>query len=401
MAESPSRDAPVAGPSLAPFAALSFAYFASIGLFNTYAPLWFKEMGLSALVIGAIGSLQAWTRLVAPYAWGWLADHRGQRERLLRTAALASVVVACALPWHPPLWVLLAVVALLFLANGGIVPLSEASLAAHLHTAQGLDAGRYGRIRVWGSIGFIVAVTGFGFALERTGVAAFPWLVVLMFAGLAVAAWQVPPGVPHAPEAAQAAPGAWSVVRQPAVAWFFASVFFTVLGHTALYLFFSLYLDAQGHGKSVVGLMWAVGVSVEIVFFWMQGRWAHRLSPEAWLGLAGALAALRFAAVALFGGTLWLLVATQLTHAVTFAAHHAACTQLVHRHFPGALRSRGQALYTMLGYGLSGVLGGVAFGALVEGLGYASVFWVASFSAALGAACAWACARAGTASEER
>jgi PPP family 3-phenylpropionic acid transporter len=51
----------------------------AIGLFNPYAPLWFKELGFSTLAIGSIASLQAWTRVVAPYAWGWLGDHGGRR----------------------------------------------------------------------------------------------------------------------------------------------------------------------------------------------------------------------------------------------------------------------------------------------------------------------------------
>ena len=75
--------------SLAPFGALSFAYFASIGLFNPYAPLWFQSLGFSTLAIGAIGSLQAWTRVVSPYAWSWTGDHweHGARRTKLRAAA--------------------------------------------------------------------------------------------------------------------------------------------------------------------------------------------------------------------------------------------------------------------------------------------------------------------------
>jgi hypothetical protein len=61
------------GSRAARFGALSFAYFAAIGLFNPYAPLWFQSLGLSTLVIGAIASLQSWTRIVAPYAWSWAA----------------------------------------------------------------------------------------------------------------------------------------------------------------------------------------------------------------------------------------------------------------------------------------------------------------------------------------
>jgi PPP family 3-phenylpropionic acid transporter len=179
-----------------------------------------------------------------------------------------------------------------------------------------------------------------------------------------------------------------SVLRQPAVAWFFASIFFTVLAHTSLYTFFSLFLDAQGMGKSTVGALWAVSVAAEIAFFWWQGRFFGRLQAHAWLQWAAAVSVLRFVAIAALGAHLVVLVLAQALHAVTFAAQHAACISLIARHFPGSLRGRGQALYTVLGYGLSGVVGGVAGGWLSTKFGFQAVFWAASGAAALG----WWCA---------
>jgi len=128
---------------------------------------------------------------------------------------------------------------------------------------------------------------------------------------------------------------------------------------------------------------------VEIVFFWFQGRWFPRLSANRWLELVAAVTTLRFAATAAGSVFAPVLLLAQLTHAITFAAHHAACIALVHRLFPGRLRGRGQALYTMLGYGISGVLGGLGGGWLISVLGFQAVFWAA---AGCGLA-AWGCAR--------
>jgi PPP family 3-phenylpropionic acid transporter len=144
-----------------------------------------------------------------------------------------------------------------------------------------------------------------------------------------------------------------------------------------------------GYGKWTVGALWAVSVGVEIVFFWTQGRWFPLLSPRRWLEAAAAVTTLRFVATAAGGAWAPVLVLAQLTHAITFAAHHAACIALVHQLFPGRLRGRGQALYTMLGYGISGVLGGLGGGWLISKLGFAAAFW-----AAAGCGCAaWFCAR--------
>jgi PPP family 3-phenylpropionic acid transporter len=117
----------------------------------------------------------------------------------------------------------------------------------------------------------------------------------------------------------------------------------------------------------------------------------HRLSLHGWLIAAALASALRFALIAGFGAWVAVLVVAQCLHALSFAAQHSACIAVISRHFPGRLRGRGQALYTVLGYGASGVIGGVVGGAMSQTLGFAAVFWAAS-GAALAAA--WCCRRA-------
>ena len=395
----PAPALPPAAPrtSLARYGALSACYFAAIGLFNPYAPLWFQSLGLSTLAIGAIASLQSWTRVFAPYAWSWAGDHGGRRTELIRLAAFGSLLSALALLWLPHGWaaaatgvgvMVAALTTLLFAANSGVVPLYETLLSQALHTQQGLDVRRYGRVRVWGSVGFLIAVLSFGALLERVGIAVFPVFVALMNALLLLAALRLP-ATQAAAVHSEPAPSVLPTLRRPEVAWFYASVFFTVLAHTSLYAFFSLYLVSLGYGKGAVGALWAVSVVVEIGVFWTQGHWFGRLSPHRWLMVVAAVTALRFAATA--GGAAWLpiLVLAQALHAVTFAAHHAACIALVHRLFTDRLRGRGQALYTALGYGLPGVLGGIGGGWLISHLGYSAAFWAAAVCGVLAGGCAW------------
>jgi MFS transporter, PPP family, 3-phenylpropionic acid transporter len=353
--------------SLVPVGALGFAYFASIGLFGAYAPLWFQWLGFSTLAIGVIASLQAWTRVVVPYGWSWLGDH-----------------------WQHGAVSVAAVVVVVFIANSGVVPLSEAAIAQRLTTAHGLDFRRYGRTRVWGSAGFILAVGLGGSLLQATGIDTLPGLAVGLFAAVAAAAWQFPRRAP-APADGHAVIDAnvWRILRRPAVAWFFGGVFFIVLAHTSLNAFLSLYLDAAGYSKRAVGALWAVPVAVEIVFFWTQGHWFARWSAPTWMVIAAATTVLRFAAMAALGGSVPLLVATQSLHALTFAAQHAASISLVNQYFPGRLRGRGQALYSALGWGLSGVIGGVAGGAISQRWGFEALFAAAALVAMLAIVCCW------------
>ena len=359
------------------FAGLSFAYFAGIGLFNPYAPLWFQSLGLSTLVIGSISSLQSWTRILAPYAWSWTGDHSGRRTELIRLAAAGTLLSALGLLGVQAAVPVAVVTTLLFVANSGVVPLYEASLAHLLHTPEGMDTTRYGRVRVWGSVGFMLSVTAFGALLEWGGIRIFPAFVAAMSGLLLLAALRLPATRAEAVHD-EAAPPVLPLLRQPEVAWFFASVFLTVLAHSSLYAFFSLYLVSLGYGKAAVGALWAVSIAVEIAFFWYQGRWFPLLSPHRWLQVVALVTSLRFAATAVGGAWMPVLVLAQISHAITFAAHHLACIAMVNRHFPGRLRGRGQALYTILGYGFSGVLGGVGGGWLISHRGFAAAFWMSA-----------------------
>jgi PPP family 3-phenylpropionic acid transporter len=393
--------APVSG--LKRYSALTFTYFAAIGLFNPYAPLWFQSLGFSTLVIGSIASLQSWTRVFAPYAWSWAGDHSGRRVELIRAATFGAVLCALGLLLVQRLegldagervLAVSAMAALLFVANSGVVPLYETVLAHLLNQKDGgIDARRYGRVRMWGSIGFIVAVSSFGVLLERAGIGVFPAFVAVMNVLLLVAALRLPATREDAVHD-EPAPPVLPLLKRPEVAWFFASIFFVVLAHTSLYAFFSLYLVSLGYGKSAVGGLWAVSVAVEILFFWTQGRWFSLLTPHRWLQVVALVTALRFVAIAAGGEMPAVLVLAQLLHAITFAAHHAACISLVNRLFPGRLRGRGQALYTTLGYGFSGVLGGVGGGWLISHFGFATVFWAAAGCALAGWGAAWRSQRA-------
>jgi MFS transporter, PPP family, 3-phenylpropionic acid transporter len=381
--------APLPQRALFAFAAVSFAYFAHAGLFGTYAPLWFQSLGYSTLAIGALASLQSATRVVSPYAWGWLADHTGKRTQLLRVAVALALCCAVGFVLLPPSYVFMAgITTALFICTAGVVPMTEAALAHRVTQGGHLNARQYGRVRMWGSIGFMCAVVASGLLLERLGVAGFPWLVIALLVVLLMAVLRLPV-VTELSHSQQPVAGVFSVLRQPLVAWFFAGIFFAVLAHTSLYAFFSLYLVSLGYSKSAVGLIWAVGVSAEVLWFWFQGRWMGYFSLYRWLLIAAVISVLRFAGIAAWGSHPWVLVLLQLTHAFTFAAQHSACIGLVNAHFPGRLRSRGQALYTVLGYGVSGVVGGLGGGALSQALGFKAVFWAASVAAAMAVFCCW------------
>ncbi len=371
--------------ALLPFAALSASYFAHIGFFNPYLPLWLKDMGLSLVLISLLTSVQAGTRLFAPYIWGWVSDHTGERVKLLRLGAAVALASACLL-WLPlsPLW-LGVVLFVMFTHTSAMMPMSEAAMAHLVSQGGAFDARRYGRVRLWGSAGFLVTVFVAGAWFEAFGMHQFPTMTVLGLLAVLLSAFWLP-DLKDPVQLAHTQVAVWPVLRLAPVRWFFVSAFFHVLSHIGIYVFFSLYLDALGYSKTLIGAMWAVSVVVEIAWFFWQSRWLQRLPLTGWLVLCSGAMVLRMLLTAAWADVLLVLVLAQVLHALTFAAHHTTCVALVSHHFPARLRGRGQALYTVIAYGFPGVIGGLLGGVISERWGLASVFWVSALTSALAVA---------------
>ncbi|MFO0108230.1 MAG: MFS transporter, partial [Burkholderiales bacterium] len=239
-----------------PFAALSASYFAHIGFFNPYLPLWLQDMGLSLLTISVLTAVQATTRLFAPYAWGAISDRTGERVKLLRIGAGVAFATACLLFWDWGPVGLGLVLLLMFSHTSAMMPMSEAAMAHLVSRGGAFDTKRYGRVRLWGSMGFLVTVFAAGAWFEAFGMQHFPAWTVLTLGAVLLSVWWMPDlkeTIHHTDEHAPV----WPVLRQKPVFWFFTSTFFHVLSHIGVYVFFSLYLDSLGYSKTMIGLLWA------------------------------------------------------------------------------------------------------------------------------------------------
>ncbi|MET3493388.1 MFS transporter [Variovorax boronicumulans] len=367
------------------FAGLSASYFAHIGFFNPYLPLWLKDLGLPIFTISLLASVQSITRVFAPYAWGALSDHTGHRVMLLRFSAAVALASSFGLWWNGGAWWLALVLLVMFTHTSSMMSLTEAAMAQLVAG----DWGRYGRIRLCGSAGFLVTVFVAGEWFERFGMKHFPAWAAATLAIVLVATMKLPdvrePVAAHDAVKEPIGP----VLREPAVRWFFAALFFQVMSHFSVYAFFSLYLDAIGYGKSTIGLLWALSVVAEIVWFFLQGRLIGLLPMSGWMLVCGVAAVARLGLTAGLGASMAALVVAQGLHALSFAAHHTTCIAVVSRRFPGRLRGRGQALFTVIGYGFGGVLGVLLGGAVAQQFGYRTMFALAAVLAVMGTLCAW------------
>jgi PPP family 3-phenylpropionic acid transporter len=362
-------------------AAYYFTYFAYAGVLVPYFALYLEARGLSAPQIGWVLAMPPIARIFAPAFWGWVAD-RTQRPRAIVVFSAAALVVGYAALFRIGDAQGIAVVMLtLSVAAAGAMPIVESLALSTL----GAQSGRYGPVRLWGSVSFVLSVLLTGMWLDRAApgtLLAIIWTLVL---GVLASACLLPSHAGRAgssPEPLRL----WQLLRQPEVLALFGACFCMVVAHSALYAFYSIHLSHAGYSKTVIGALWTLGVLAEIVVFVLLPRLMRRFSLRVLLLGSFLAAGLRFVVIGWAVDWVLLLAAAQLLHAATFGVYHAASVAMVYREFAGVHQARGQALYTSTSYGLGGVAGTLLAGWSWAALGPGWTFTISSIAGLAGAA---------------
>src|SRR5262245_22066158 len=248
---------PLSFPVTARLAAFYFAFFLYAGAYVAYFPAYLAWRGLGAAEIAWIIALPPFVRIIAPTAWGALADRTGWQRGIVAFSCAANAGCYLLLPWMPGFGAIAWLIAATGVLAAAALPLVEVIALAALADRP----GRYGPVRLWGSIGFIVAVLGGGAWIDLGSVESLPGaMAVCALACLAVALC-LPAGTTHA--AHRPAPPA---LGRPAAALLGAGFCMTA-AHGALYAFFTLHLQRLGYSGTAIGLYWTLGVLAEIVVF--------------------------------------------------------------------------------------------------------------------------------------
>jgi len=356
-----------------------FFYFAFVGAMAPYWGLYLRSLSLGAWQIGVLMSLLQVMRIFAPNIWGLIADRSGQRLPVVRLAASVCLFAFAGVFWARSFWPLFLVMSLISFFWSASLPLVEATTLSHL----GPRSDRYGRIRLWGSVGFIIVVIGLGAALDHYQVGLVLWVVLGLLIGIVFTARAIPEAdVVHHTEAHMPI---GQVIRRPQVMALIIAAMLLAIAHGPYYTFFTIHLVETGYSKSVAGWLWALGVVCEIGVFLIMPRIFRRVRPESVLLVSLFAAAIRFMLIGWLAGDLKVLLIAQFLHAFTFGAYHASAMALVHRYFQGRHQARGQALYNSLAFGVGGTVGSLYSGAAWEAWGAGMTFSIASFCALLAA----------------
>ncbi len=358
-------------------------FFASVGALVPYWALYLKSLGFGAAEIGELMAVIMATKIVAPNIWGWVADRSGQKVLIVRLGVLMALITFSAVFFGQGYWWMVVVMALFSFFWNAALPQFEATTMSLL----GSDSHRYGSIRLWGSVGFILSVVGVGALLDEHGVEVIPVAILIMLLGAWLATLLVPREGSVVPVKSRQPISA--VLLRPEVLVVLTVCFLLQLSHGPYYTFYTIYLEEHGYGRGLIGQLWALGVVAEIGVFLFMYRLLPRYGARLLLLISLALTTLRWLLVA--WGVEWLMVLlfAQLLHAASFGIYHAVVIHLIHKFFTGQHQGRGQALYSSISFGAGGAVGSLASGYLWESAGAGITYSAAAITSLLAWLLVW------------
>jgi PPP family 3-phenylpropionic acid transporter len=311
------------------------------------------------------------TRIVAPNVWAAVADRTGMRSELIKLGSCAAAITYISFFFDGSfVYLAISLAIYTFFWNAILAQLEVITLET-----LGDKAERYGAIRSWGSVGYIVLVISGGLAIDYWGPEVLPYMGMILFLGLFACSLPLPANRSVVVNKSERP----KLKLDASLVWFMLSAMLLQMSVGPFYGFFVLYLKQVGYSETIAGLLVALGVLAEIVIFFYSSRLIRQYGIRVLLVVSILLTVIRWLLLAFGVEYVSLLIISQLLHAFTFGLVHAASIHFIHRHFNVSHRSTGQALYASVSFGVGGALGTWISG-MIWGDG-SQIMWVWIFAA--------------------
>ncbi len=335
-----------------------FFYFALVGALNPYLGLYLTDIGFDAYAVGLVGAVLMGTKIVAPNLWGWLCDYTSHRIRIIILGSFLSALFFAGVFFWQTLVAILVITFLYSFFWNAILSQFDTVTIQYLNK----ESHRYSQIRLWGSVGFIIAVVALGIFFDMFSIQyliPISW-VLLVFIGFTCLTIKEPLKSAPIKEVSH-----WStILKKPAVLSFFIAASLLQFGFGAYYMFFSLYLETYDYSRTTIGLLWALGVMAEVILFACMHHLMPRIGVARLLFISLLLTGIRWLVTAAFAENIGIIIVAQCIHAFSFGAAHAASIELIRIFFKGKHMGQGNALYSSITFGIGGALGAFVSGIL-------------------------------------
>lgn len=357
-----------------------FFYYSIVGTFMPYWSLYLQDQGFRFDQIGILSSIAIITRFFAPFIWGWVADKSGKRMLLVRIATWMEAAI----------WLLIFIIPNDFQSVAMLMLFFSFFQNAILAQFEGVTlfwlgerrAELYGKVRKWGSVGFIVGVFSIGAVLEVVDISMLP--LMLLCIAFTAFLWSFTIKEPqNAPRSQKQLEALLPVLKRPVVVAFFCIEFIMLFAQAPFYSFYSNYLKMNGFSTTTIGFLWSIGVIAEIIMFAYAAFFLKKFSWRLLVCICLLMTGLRFIIAGIFPTSFIAQLCSQSIHALSFGLFHMIAMRIIFQNFSAGQQGRGQALYsTMWGLGIAS--GSLLAGHYWEVVGGEMVFILAGCSVLFG-----------------
>ncbi len=358
-----------------------FWYFAVLGLSVPFLAVFLDGRGFNSVEIGEMLAIITATRIFGPTIWAMFADKTGKQLPVIRLGAFLAFITFILVYFTDSYWGITVALALFSLFWTAILPQLEVLTLSSIRRSPKI----YARIRLWGSVGFIVLAVISGELVDRYSPDVFisiGALILLLLWGSTLLHRQ-PRKVVAKPHTHGSILGR---LTQAKFIYFFLAGLLLQISFGPYYAFFGLFIRQLDYPSYAIGLFISIGVIAEIGVFIIAGRLFQLFGIKPLIFFSIFLTAIRWYLTGFYGDVAWLLGLAQVAHAAGFGLYHSASMQFIQQHFASNEQNRGQAIYIGGVYGVGGATGAYAAGVFwLDGEGASYTFALAAIAAGIAA----------------
>lgn len=345
-----------------------FVYFTIVAAFTPYLPLYLREHGIQDIQIGTLMAIGPLVMIVAQPFWGIISDYLQNPVKVLRFTLFLGMLAILLFTFSIKLWWLTCVMAVYTFFQSPYIPLADSIALDYLKTSR---AG-FGSIRLWGSLGFSVAVLAIGQFFSRAGLDYLFTLTALLFLFSLLATSGLPQG--NALPRRKLGREAWKLLSNRSFLVFVTFTCLVQITFNAYNTFFGLYFDSLGGTTSWLGVAWMLSALSEIPFFYFGEVLLSRYGAPAILRFAAIIYCLRWVIYPLLKSP-GAVLAVQPLQGLSFGLFYLAAVHYASSLSPRELLTTGQSLFASITFGIGSTLGSFVGGVLVQYLGLNGMFW--------------------------
>lgn len=353
-----------------------FLYFSVMGIFLPYFNLYCYHLKFSGFQIGALSAIRSVALILFSLGWGALADRFKIRRPIYISCNFISTAIWVFYFYTTDFWAMLVITVFYGIFYSPIISFLEAFTMDVL----GTEKKRYGKLRAWGTIAFIITVIVLGRIIDLYSIEIILVLVFVVSSAQAV----ISPKIPDIQIKKQTSFSVnVKVLLTPRFIVFLFCAFLMLVSHGTYYGFYSIHLENLGYGNTFIGISWALASIAEILVMIKSHRIFKRFSLDNVLVFSFMVAALRWLGL-FFAVSPAALLLLQLFHAITYGTFHVASILYIDSLTPDETKTLGQAVNNAITYGLGLMVGFFINGYLFETMGMFKLFMISSLIALSG-----------------